>query len=302
MRHNISLFALLLAVTTAGRAMACSQCMCGTPFPADVLGGVVPVRFTYGLEERYLSKSNALDEGPGSEEEREHRVGAFALWRPLNRLAVLARLPYSFKEITTLVPGEAATVDRAHGLGDGEVTAMVGVVHVSGQHPVSLGLVAGAVAPTGANELKDSSGQRLDAHLQTGTGAWTGTAGLNLVMSAVDVGTWEASVLGRVSGTNVHGYRYGAVALYNLGLTSRTWNDLRLLMQLNGRSAARDQLEDGTLGDNTGGTVVYAAPGVRWASGLGVGLEAAVQIPIVQALYGVQNEHTTARLSLTMSH
>ena len=55
--------------------------LCGTPFPSDVLGGVVPTQFTYGLEERYLSKSNALDEGPGEEQEGEHGVAAFALWR-----------------------------------------------------------------------------------------------------------------------------------------------------------------------------------------------------------------------------
>ena len=55
----------------ASRAQACSQCMCGTPFPAGVLGGVVPMQVTYGIEERYLSKTSGLDEGPGEEQERE---------------------------------------------------------------------------------------------------------------------------------------------------------------------------------------------------------------------------------------
>lgn len=37
----------------------------------------------------------------------------------------------------------------------------------------------------------------------------------------------------------------------------------RLLAQLNGRTAEQDQFEDGTIGENTGGTVIYLTPGVR---------------------------------------
>jgi hypothetical protein len=115
-------------------------------------------------------------------------------------------------------------------------------------------------------------------------------------------GVLEASVLGRTNGTNAHGDRYGTVLLYNTGFTSRSLNGLRLLLQLNGRAAAKDRLEDSSLGENTGGSVVYAAPGLRWVSTLGLSVETAVQIPVAQALYGVQAEHATARLSLSMSH
>src|SRR5262245_33959430 len=51
----------------AGRAQGCSQCICGTPFPATVVGGVVQMQLTYGFEERYLSKTSGVDEGPGDE-------------------------------------------------------------------------------------------------------------------------------------------------------------------------------------------------------------------------------------------
>ena len=292
-----------VAVLTAGvsdPAGACSQCMCGTPFPADVLGGVVPSKFGYGLEERYLSKSNALDEGPGVEQEREHRVAAFGLWRPLNQLAFLARVPYNFKEITSRPAGEAASVQRSRGVGDAELLVLAGLARGTDRFPLTLGLVLGAVAPTGSNEAKDSAGERLDAHLQPGAGAWSGTAGLHAAFAGSH-GTWDASLLGRTSGTNNHGYRYGDVLLYNAGFTSRAWHGLQLLAQLNGRTANRDRLEDGTLGENTGGAVAYAAPGVHWRTGLGVTAEAAVQIPVTQALFGEQTEHATGRLTLTMS-
>lgn len=298
---RFKLFTLLALLVASGDATACSQCMCGTPFPAGVMGGVVPMQFTYGLEDRYLSKSNALDEAPGTELEREHRLSAFALWRPHARLALVGRLPYAMKEITTQPTGGAESVERSHGLADAELLTMVGVAQTNGERPLALGLVAGFTAPTGANELENDIGERLDAHLQPGTGAWSGTGGLNLAISTSS-GSWEASALGRLNGTNVHGYRYGNVLLYNAGFTSRSQHGVRMLLQINGRSAAKDQLEGGGPGENTGGTVLYAAPGARWTTSFGLVLEAAVQVPFAQALYGVQTEHTTARLGVALAH
>jgi hypothetical protein len=274
--------------------------MCGTPYPTDVLGGVVPVRFTLGLEERYLSKSNALDEGPGREQEREHRLGVFALWRPQDRLALLGRLPYAVKELTERPQGEAAATRTARGLGDAELVALVALLRRPGPHATTVALVLAGAAPTGSNVLRDGSGARLDAHLQPGTGAWSGTGGLNAAVE-IGAGVWEASLLGRVNGTSAHGYRYGDAALYNAGFTSRPWKGWQLLAQLNGRTAARDRLEDGAVGVNTGGTVLYAAPGARWQTDLGLTIDAAVQLPVLESLDGDQREHTTARLSLSLN-
>jgi len=281
-------------------ATACSQCMCGTPFPSDLLGGVVPMQFAYGVEERYLSKENALDEGPGSEKEREHRIAGFALWRPMDRLALLARLPYNFKEIQAHPQGENQTVETSRGLGDAEFLVLVGLLHKPGSTPVMLGLVLGAIAPTGSSDAKNDQGERLDAHLQPGSGAWSGTAGLHLAVST-GRGVWDASVLGRTSAENAHGYRYGNTVLYNAGFTSKAWRGLQLLAQINGRVAERDRFEDTTLGVNTGSTVTYASPGLRWNTGMGLALEGALQVPVAQDLYGDQTEHTTGRLTLSMS-
>src|SRR5216117_2137495 len=100
MRARVWLLLVPLSVAAcAADAHACSQCLCGTPFPSDALGGAIPMQVRYGLEERYLSKSNALDDEPGVEREREHRVSAFVLWRAADRLAISARLPWNVKQI-----------------------------------------------------------------------------------------------------------------------------------------------------------------------------------------------------------
>ena len=114
----VACIGMSLLCIAGSEATACSQCMCGTPFPAGVFGGVVPTHVTYGLEDRYLSKSNALDEEPGMEDEREHRLAGFGLWRPHSRFALLGRVPYAFKEITTTPQGQPSTLARAHGFSD----------------------------------------------------------------------------------------------------------------------------------------------------------------------------------------
>ena len=197
------------------------------------------------------------------EQEREHRVAGFALWRPLNRLALLGRLPYNIKQVTDRVGPAGPDTQTSRGVGDVELTVLAGVARRAGRRPMTLGLVLGGTAPTGSNEARDASGERLDIHLQPGIGAWSNTTGLNLAMSGAR-GTWNASVLNRISGTSTHGYRYGETVLYNVGFTSYTWKGLQLLAQVNGRWAARDRLESGRVGENTGGLVTYAAPGMRW--------------------------------------
>jgi hypothetical protein len=272
--------------------------MCGTPFPADALGGVVPMQLRYGFEDRYLSKSNGLDEGPGAEHEREHRISAFGVWRPHDRLALLGRLPYNFKELEQEPSGQPTETGTSQGLGDAELLALIGVARSSSAHGATLGLVLGVVAPTGANNLRDEDGTRLDEHLQTGTGAWSFTTGFNLG-ATLGGSIVETGVLARANGQGPH-YRYGNAVLYNAGLTSPVWRGWRGIAQLNGRSAAHDLEEAGDVAPNTGGTVLYATPGLRWQTGLGVGVEALVQIPVFQSLQGIQHENTTARLGVSL--
>ena len=298
--RTILLTGAVLATTLAARVDACSQCMCGMPFPSDVLGGVVPMQLSFGFEERYLSKSNALEAEPGNETQREHRLAAFGLWRPWDRLALLGRLPYNFKEITERPEGGGTTVENTTGLGDAELLALAGLVSAAGRLPATLGLVVGVTAPTGSNNAENTSGERLDAHLQPGTGAWSGTFGLHLAVSFAP-GIWDASLMGRLNGTSSHDYHYSNTLLFNAGFMSRAWKNMHLLAQINGRSAERDHLEDGTTGEHTGGTVIYAAPGLSWRTGLGLTLEGSVQVPFYEALYGIQDEHTTGRFMLSMT-
>lgn len=158
----------------------------------------------------------------------------------------------------------------------------------------------GVTTPTGSSNMKNDLGNRLDEHLQPGAGAWSGTGGMNVAVT-MGGGIVDGSILGRLNGTNSRDYRYGNVLLFNAGYTSPAQHGVRLLAQINGRRAKRDRLEDGMAGENTGGTVVYLSPGARWRTGLGPDIEGAVQIPVVENLFGEQDEHTTARIAVSLS-
>src|SRR5207344_3023991 len=92
------LFAAALVPATARTASACSQCLCGSPTPPGYLLQESEERLSYGIEERYLSKENALAAEPGSEHQTEHRLSALLRLRPAPRVALQARLPYVAKQ------------------------------------------------------------------------------------------------------------------------------------------------------------------------------------------------------------
>jgi hypothetical protein len=296
LRAAASLSLVVASAFLTGRALACSQCMCGNPFPTDVLGVSQSFSARFGVEDRYLSKSNALDDEPGNESEQSHRLAPFALFRPSPKFMVIGKLPYVFKQVTETPTGEESRITNTRGLGDAEVMSFLEAF--DGGRSGAFSVIAGGTAPTGSNNQTDDMGQRLDAHAQPGTGAWSGTAGADYNV-ATRAGRLDLNASARWSGTSAHGYHYGNTALYNAGLTHRFGGNWQGMLQLNGRTAQRDQLEGGGIGENTGGTVLYVAPGARWLGFAGVAIEAAVQIPVVESLYGVQDEHATARFALS---
>jgi hypothetical protein len=293
--------AILFLVAASSAASACSQCMCGSPLPAAYLWGPEPDRARFGFEERYASKSNALDEQPGNEEENEHRVSGYGLWRPVETMLVVARLPYAFREQIQTPLGGPQTIDHNSGFSDAEITSSWRVAQpwVGEGRRAAISVIGGVIAPTGSNTAKDENGVRLDEHLQTGSGAWRGSFG-GLALMPIGPGTFELDAQERWNGTNGADYHYGNTFLANAGFTSRVYSNWQILGFVNARSALKD--EDGAeFAPNTGGTMIYAAPALRyWGKG-GWIADLTVQLPVVSNLYGIQEEHTTARLGISFA-
>ncbi len=85
------------------------------------------------------------------------------------------------------------------------------------EEPIHYGLAVLLKLPTGQNSIK-RDGQRLDEHLQPGTGSYDWQVGGLLARSIHAVPVFS-SIYYRHSGTNRFGYHYGNSFLYNLGAT-----------------------------------------------------------------------------------
>jgi len=303
-----TLFAALVAVaavaTPLHSALACSQCLCGDPFPTTAFGAPVPARVRFGVESRLLSKQNGLAEEPGTESEREQRVAPFVLWNVSRLLVVTARQTYAFKRLAERPDGAPEAVATSHGFGDGELLARLRALDLGAGTRGGRGyvaLLAGVSAPTGRNELRAMDGSRLDEHLQTGTGAWSGTGGVDFAWPAPGV-LLEANLHGRLNGANAGGYRYGNVVLFDVGGTTRMAGAWQWVARVDVRVAAEDRVDaTGAHDPNSGGAILYAAPGARWFGATGLVFDLGVQFPIAQALDGVQREHATARLAVSLA-
>lgn len=102
-----------------------------------------------------------------------------------------------------------------------------------------------------------------------------------------------------MNGKNDDGFQYGNVLLVNTGYARTLSTAWEGALEINGRTASRDRTEDGEDDPNSGGTVFYLSPGVRWTGLQPLRFDLLVQVPVVQALHGVQSEHATARLGVT---
>jgi hypothetical protein len=153
--------------------------------------------------------------------------------------------------------------------------------------------------PWGENDLREN-GERLDEHVQPGTGSTDWIAGVAGVYVLDPVSSLFGSLQYRGTGSNDFGYRYGSAALANFGYERKLGSTVDAVLELNGRDAAKDRVDaDGELDPNTGGGVLYITPRVVINLGRGLVARVSAQVPAVTRLNGVQTERTVWGVGLT---
>jgi hypothetical protein len=303
--------ALLVQVSTAA---ACSICRCGDPNffinNARVLGSG---KFIVSIEHFNTRKSSALSDhhegdpgraalvpilspfsvhhgAEGNESQLQNNVLASLIYGLSDRVMLLASVPYTFNRISS-----ADGSETANGLGDPEVTAFAQLGALA-NGAIALRAVAGMRVPLGASDREDENGQRLEQHLQTGTGAWAGLLGFQASALRGRVPLFF-SVNYQINGANDHEFRYGNVLRYNFAVQKALVGAIDLIGEINGRSAAYDK-EGSEQDPNSGGMVVYFSPGLRWRLFSVLHLRTQVQIPVVEDLNGEQDEAMNFRSGL----
>jgi hypothetical protein len=178
--------------------------------------------------------------------------------------------------------------------------------------PFSAAIQAGIKLPTGRRHIQAIDGEEPEPHARPGTGSTDLLAGIQLVqtlpMPALSRGATVlfASALYTHTGRGVDDYRVGRLFETHLGASYPLLDRLRLLAQVSSQTRAKDRSEsvesgtgdehtghaeaeaEGGVHENTGGTAVFAAPGLRYEITSWLALSTYVQLPLYQRVNGTQ--------------
>ena len=291
-----------LALATAP-ALACSICRCGDPtFNALGKEGVAQTGLRLAFDWDQVEKT----QGPPDERDaiREQRLTALAAYGIDDRIDVFARIPFSERRLEETEGGDTE-VTKASGWADPEFYAQARLWSSGFEGDVgirsSLYLVGGVKTDWGQNDLA-RDGERLDEHVQPGTGATDWFGGLSGSYQITPRSALFASAQYRHTGRNDEGYRYGPISLLNIAYEHKLGAKWDAVLEANYRHASRDELDDSHATDpDTGGSLVYLTPRLLFDAGGGWVVRASAQIPLSQGgLYGEQHEETVVNVGVTL--
>ena len=299
-----SLAALVFVASLPQAAEACSICRCGDPtFNALGSDGYSARGFRGALDWERFDKEQG-DPAEEAEGVVENRFTALLSYGFNDTFALTARVPFSHRSMDGFEEGVAMEPVTTNGFSDPEI---YGQARLWSSHfgpglgrRSSISLVAGVKTAWGQNDKQDADGERLDEHAQPGTGSTDVFGGLSWLYLFNKDSALFVSAQYRRPGENDFGYHYGRTVLGNVAYEHKLGARVDGVIELNGRHAKRDTADtEGTIDGDTGGTLLYVTPRLLVSLSKGVVLRAAVQIPVVKALYGTQEEHAVANVGIT---
>jgi hypothetical protein len=291
-----------LSLAFALPSFACSICRCGDPtFNALGKEGVAQTGLRVAFDWDQVRKTQG--EADDVDSLRERRYSLLAAYGLSDTFSVFVRLPYSERNLTETEQGQAER-ESASGLADPEIYAQWRLWASPFEGDVgmraSLYLVGGVKTPWGENDAS-RNGERLDEHVQPGTGSTDWFAGVSGSYQLDPKSALFVSTQYRHTGRSDAGYQYGRTTLVNVAYERKLTARWDAVLEANYRHAGRDQVDDsGVLDADTGGSIVYMTPRILFDLGSGWVARASAQVPLSQSsLNGVQDEKTVFNVGIT---
>ena len=282
---------------------ACSICRCGDPtFNALGKEGVAQAGLRLAFDWDLVRKTQG-HAGENFDSLREERSTLLVAYGISDSFSLFARLPYSERDLTETEDG-IADVTRNSGLADPEISAQLRLWHsdLEGDVGIRSGIYAvfGVKTDWGDNDAS-VGGERLDEHVQSGTGSTDWFAGLSGSYQFNPTSALFVSAQYRHTGRNDFHYRYGRVKLLNLAYEHKIGSRWDAVIEANYRSSGRDQIDlMGTTDPDTGGSITYIAPRLLFDAGNGWVVRGSAQIPLSDSgLNGYQDEKTIFNIGVT---
>ncbi len=296
-RACVALFLLVASLALPRTAGACSMCRCSDPVFSALGEGLYSYGgFQVALDWARLNQSQGA--GENLEAQVRNSLVATVSYGWHERLTLVAQVPYTFNHLTE--NGEEQTAD---GLGDPAFYLYVRLW--SSEFSGGLGrrawisAVVAVKTPWGKNDVT-ANGERLDEHVQPGTGATNLTGGLSGLYLLDAKSSLYASVAYTGTGRNDFGYKYGDNVQANLVYDRKLTDWIDGLVELNFLDAKRDQIDAAGVPDpDTGGQTLYVTPRVGVSIFRGLVARAAVQIPVWEHLNGIQDVKPAFTAGLT---
>jgi hypothetical protein len=326
-----AIFGAVLLLVLPSPGGACSICRCGdTTFNALGRDGYSATGLRLALDWERFDKDEG-DPAEGQESQVEDRTTALLSYGFNDRFTLVARVPYSSRELTERVGDEEPETTRTSGLSDPELYGQVRLwaSQFSGGlgRRASLTGTAGVKLPWGENDL-GRGGERVDEHAQPGTGSTDLFGGLAFLYLVDAQSAVFASASYRSMGENDRDYRYGDVASFSFAYERKLGKRVDGVLGLDFRSAGKDHpgalghhgedeeehgeeaeeheeheehdhAEAGATDPDTGGELLYLSPRLLVDLGRGFVLRGGAQIPIAHDLNGHQTERAVLNVGLT---
>ena len=315
----IILMALTIGLSTSTNAGACASCgcmlssdwknlqFCTTP------GLALDLRWDYINQDQLRSGTGTISpvaasqfNNDSTEVERYTRTSYFTLGVGYNinpDWGINVQIPWVDRSHSTFgVPGagwDGASIVSGSGAYDSHTSSIGDVKVIANYQGFStsrhFGVLFGFKLPTGRDDLTGTSTDpatpgspaQIDPGLQPGTGSTDAILGAFYTNTLGLKWGYFAQALVQTALINREIYRPGSALSANLGMRYLGISSFFPQFQLNFRAADRDSGAIADTGD-TGGTLLYASPGIDVPINFHLSLYGFVQVPVYQNLNGVQ--------------
>ncbi|MFQ5641836.1 MAG: hypothetical protein ACE5IR_27995 [bacterium] len=227
-----------------------------------------------------------------------------------DRLALNVELPFVHREHSHFVIEESEWESwNFTGLGDVIVSGQFAALLPPSEFSPYVSFAFGVKLATGVTTALNSEGEEAEVTIQPGTGSTDVILGFDYRQALLSVPTLSGDVhatlplsIGvtyRINGEGTLDWRFGNQLIASIGTEYRFASRASLLFQINGRFQEKAEPGRVDIGDvppgNTGGTWVFASPGLRVQLTDAFAAYAITQIPVYQDVNGIQQ---TSNLNL----
>ncbi|RMF57319.1 MAG: hypothetical protein D6743_19125 [Calditrichaeota bacterium] len=316
-----SFLAVFLAICSVDQAVAgCGAATC----PLNTHRYLRSGRLTFGFAREYINQdqihvgSSASFVGafrqPGQEHDEVQTINSRDIVRMqygvFSRLALSLEVPFVHREHSHFVIDEAKWESwNFTGLGDVILSGQFAALLPPSEFSPYLSFALGVKLATGVTNARNGEGEKAEVTIQPGTGSTDVILGVDYRQALASVPTLSGGVYAtlpvsigvtyRINGAGTLGWRFGNELIASLGTEYQLANRATLLFQINGRFQEKADPGRVDIGDvppgNTGGTWIYASPGLRVQLSDSFSAYGIAQLPVYQDVNGIQQ---TSNLNL----